>query len=99
VIEATVRSSVADYVLAIVNVYWIIIIAWVLWSWVQMMGWRPPYNRALMAVIQFIGDAAMPYLAIFRRFIPPLGGFDFSPIVALLVLRFAGVALADAIRG
>ena len=28
-----------------------------------------------------------PYLALFRRFIPPMSGIDFSPIVAIVVLR------------
>jgi uncharacterized protein YggT (Ycf19 family) len=32
-------------------------------------------------------------LGIFRRFIPPMGGIDFSPIVALLVLRLVANAL------
>ena len=99
-VEASVRSSIADYVLALATVYWIIVIAWILWSWVQMLGIRAPFgNRAFMAVIGFIDDAATPFLALFRRFIPPLGGFDLSPIVALIVLRFVSVAVADAIRG
>lgn len=29
-----------------------------------------------------------PYVGLFQRFIPPLGGIDFSPIVALVVLNF-----------
>ena len=62
-------------------------------------GIRPGYNRYLMAVIGFVDDAVRPFLAIFRRFIPSFGGFDFSPIVALVVLRIVSVALANAIRG
>ena len=96
---ASVRSSIADYVLALATVYWILVIAWILWSWIQMLGIRPGYNRYLMAVIGFVDDAVRPFLAIFRRFIPSFGGFDFSPIVALVVLRIVSVALANAIRG
>ena len=96
---ASVRSSIADYVLALATVYWILVIAWILWSWIQMLGIRPGYNRYLMAVIGFVDDAVRPCLAIFRRFIPSFGGFDFSPIVALVVLRIVSVALANAIRG
>jgi YggT family protein len=40
-----------------------------------------------------------PYLRIFRRFIPPLGRLDFSPVVALLTLQFTGGAAAAAITG
>jgi uncharacterized protein YggT (Ycf19 family) len=38
-------------------------------------------------------------LRIFRRFIPPLGRLDFSPVVALLTLQFAGGAAAAAVAG
>ncbi|WP_328089456.1 YggT family protein [Fictibacillus sp. B-59209] len=37
-----------------------------------------------------------PYFAIFRRFIPPLGVIDFSPIIALIAYRcLRGFALED----
>lgn len=28
-----------------------------------------------------------PYIGLFRRFIPPFGGIDFSPIVAIFALQ------------
>ncbi|MFS0672360.1 YggT family protein [Ornithinibacillus sp. 179-J 7C1 HS] len=34
-----------------------------------------------------------PYLEPFRKFIPPLGMIDFSPIVAIIVLQLAGTGL------
>ncbi|WP_031513478.1 YggT family protein [Desulfofalx alkaliphila] len=41
-----------------------------------------PYNPA----IRFIYDLTEPYLGIFRRFIPPVGMIDFSPIAAFFTL-------------
>ena len=35
---------------------------------------------------RFLYDVVEPYLRIFRRFIPPLGPLDISPIVAIFVL-------------
>jgi uncharacterized protein YggT (Ycf19 family) len=40
---------------------------------------------------------AEPYLRIFRRFIPPIGPLDLSPIVAILVLRIVGGILVGLI--
>ena len=41
-----------------------------------------------------------PYLSIFRRFIPPIGPIDISPIVAILFLQFVvGFLLIPLIRG
>ncbi len=37
---------------------------------------------------QFIRYYTDPYLNFFRRFIPPLGMIDFSPIIAFLCLSF-----------
>lgn len=95
----SVRSSIADYVDALVTVYWLIILAYILLGWVEMFGGRIPYSRATTAVIGFIRDAAEPYLRIFRRFLPPIGGIDLSPIIGILVLFFVGRLVASAIRG
>ena len=38
---------------------------------------------------QFLAKICEPYLEQFRKFIPPLGMIDISPIVGFLVLNFA----------
>lgn len=50
------------------------------------MSWLPNINWEAQPIkfVRIITDA---YLDIFRRFIPPFGGLDFSPIVALLFLN------------
>ncbi|QDS33398.1 YggT family protein [Brevibacillus brevis] len=63
------------------TVYQYMIIAYILMSWVpQMRG---------TGIGQLLERLVEPYLAPFRRFIPPLGFIDISPIVALIALRFA----------
>jgi len=51
---------------------------------------RVPYNRVLRGVFDFITETTDPYLSLFRRFIPPLGGrgfaLDLSPILGVIVL-------------
>lgn len=98
-ILGTVRESVADYVQALVTVYWIILMAYILLGWVEMFGGRIPYHRVTTAIIGFIREASEPYLRIFRRILPPFGGFDLSPIIAILVLFFVGNLVAEIIRG
>jgi YggT family protein len=36
-----------------------------------------------------------PFLAPIRRFIPPMGGFDLSVLVAIIVIQFATILLTD----
>lgn len=51
-----------------------------------LASWIPQANE--YRIIQFVGYYTDPYLNIFRRFVPPLGMFDLSPIVAFLCLSF-----------
>ena len=98
VLAAVNRGDIADYVAALIDVYTILIILNVLLSWIQQF--RPlPYNLVLRAVIGFIEDTTNPYLNLFRSFIPRLGMFDISPIVAILVLAIGGGLVVDLIRG
>ncbi|MEH7222483.1 YggT family protein [Bacillus sp. JJ1566] len=53
-----------------------------------LMSWFP--NARESGIGQFLARICEPYLEPFRKFIPPLGMIDISPIVAILVLNFAG---------
>ena len=96
---ATARSQIADYVGALVNVYTLLIIAYILVNLYFAFGGRVPYARWSSALIGFLRDVCEPYLAIFRRFIPSIGALDFSPVVAIFVLQIVGNLIASAIRG
>ena len=93
---AVTREDVADYVAALFLVYIILILIRVLMSWIPRM----PYNPTLRAVLDFITETTDPYLNLFRRLIPPIGGggfgLDLSPmigIIVLVILRGVVVAL------
>jgi YggT family protein len=96
---ATFRDSLADYVYAIVVVYTILIIAYILSSLIFAFGGRVPYSRWSNALLTFLRDVCEPYLSIFRRFIPPLGPLDLSPIIAIFLLQIVGGIVAGLIRG
>lgn len=68
---------------SLVDVYTMTIFVYVLMSWI-------PTKRGILADIDnVLAKICDPYLNLFRKFIPPLGGMvDVSPIVALLVLQF-----------
>ena len=84
---ATARESIADFLAALVTVYLILIFVYILTSLIFAFGGRIPYSRWSSAALGFLRDVTEPYLAIFRRFIPPIGPVDVSPIVAILVLQ------------
>jgi YggT family protein len=80
------RGDVATYVNALFIVYIVLIFANILISYVPRM----PYNPTLRLVLDFITESTNPYLNLFRRFLPPVGGagfaLDLSPIIGLIVL-------------
>jgi uncharacterized protein YggT (Ycf19 family) len=84
---ASVRTDIAGYLDALVLVYTLLIFAYIISTWIPALGVRVPYSRWSSAFLTFLRDVSEPYLRIFRRFIPALGGIDFSPIVGILVLQ------------
>jgi len=53
----------------------------VLLSWFPNINWYdPPFS--------ILSQLTDPYLNLFRSIIPPLGGIDFSPLIAFFVLQF-----------
>jgi uncharacterized protein YggT (Ycf19 family) len=96
---ATFREDLADYVYAVFVVYTLLIIAYILSSLFFAFGGRVPYARWSSAILGFLRDVCEPYLSIFRRFIPPLGPLDLSPIIGIFVLNIVGGIIARLIRG
>ena len=98
-IVATVREQIAAFLGALLLVYILIIFAYIITSLIFSFGGRIPYSRWSSAVLGFLRDVSEPYLSIFRRFIPPIGPIDISPIVAILVLQLVGGLIIALIRG
>ncbi|MCM3594388.1 YggT family protein [Metabacillus idriensis] len=76
---------VADVLFTLLQIYSYAIIIYILLSWFP--------NARESGFGQLLAKIVEPYLEPFRKFIPPLGMIDISPIVALLALRFAGYGL------
>jgi YggT family protein len=98
-ILATARDSIAGYVQALFFVYTLLIIAYILSSLFLNFGGRMPYSRWSSALLGFLRDVCEPYLSFFRRFIPPIGALDLSPIVAIFVLNILGGIIVRLIAG
>ena len=87
-------STVQNFLTALVLVYTILIFVYILMSWVQL-----PYNVWIGRIRTFLHDTVEPYLGLFRRIIPPIGGLDLSPVVALIVLQLAYRVLTSILSG
>ena len=84
---ATARTQIADFLSALIYVYTLLIILYIVIQLLFSVGIRPPYSRTLDAVLGFLRDICEPFLRIFRRVLPSFGGLDFSPILAIFTLQ------------
>lgn len=75
--------TIARMIVSLIDFYELLIVIWCVMSWI-------PANEYGMVqdVREVLGKIVCPYLDLFRRFIPPMGGVDFSPILAIVVLNF-----------
>ena len=74
-------STVESFVDVFIGVYILLILAFIIMSWVRL-----PYSVWLNRIQRFLYDICDPYLRVFRRFVPPLGPLDLSPMLAVIVL-------------
>jgi len=79
-------TTVANFV----QIYLALIIIRILLSWFQTADWAAN-------VISFLAPVTDPYLNIFRSLIPPLGGLDISPILAIFLLQLVPQILGAAL--
>jgi YggT family protein len=84
---ATVRTEVADFLSTLLYVYSLLLILYIVIQLLFSVGVRPPYSIWTDRVLGFLHDVCEPFLRLFRRFLPQVGGFDFSPILALITLQ------------
>ena len=86
---------------AILSIYWWIIIASVIMSWLFAFGVVNNSNQFVNALANFLYEATEPVLSRIRRFLPNLGTIDISPIIALVAITalqiFVNTTLARAL--
>ena len=76
-------TALIRLIYAAVDIYTWIILAYCI------MTWFPVATGVIADIRDALSKIVDPFLGIFRKFIPPIGGMiDISPIVALIVLQF-----------
>jgi uncharacterized protein YggT (Ycf19 family) len=87
---ADTASSLQRFVDVFFTIYILLILAYVLTSWIRL-------PHSLSPVQRFLDDVCGPFLRLFRRFLPMLGPLDLSPIVAVFSLVVVQRVLVDLI--
>ncbi|MDP9069057.1 MAG: YggT family protein [Actinomycetota bacterium] len=78
------------FVCLLFSAYYVVLLARIILSWVTM-AWSPPPSVA--PAVRVIYDLTEPVLGLFRRYIPPIGGLDLSPLFVFIILRVVSGAI------
>lgn len=81
---ALLTQSLATFV----QIYLFLIFVRILLTWFPTVSWMNQISATLSPLTD-------PYLNVFRSFIPPIGGLDLSPILAILVLQVVSSLLGS----
>ncbi|MCP2726998.1 YggT family protein [Limnofasciculus baicalensis] len=73
-------NLLTDSLANFLQIYLLLIFIRILLTWFPTVEWMNQVSSVLSPITD-------PYLNIFRSFIPPIGGMDLSPILAILVLQ------------
>jgi uncharacterized protein YggT (Ycf19 family) len=87
-------TTLANFIAALGYVYTLMIIAYIVMAMLPL-----PYNRTLITIRDFLDQTVSPFLNIFRRFIPPLGPIDISPMIAIIALNVVTKVLIGILLG
>ncbi len=75
----------------IFNFFYLLIILRIFLTWIPSINW----NQQPVKSIREVTDL---YLDIFRKLIPPMGGLDFSPIIALIALQIIQILVTNIVQ-
>lgn len=86
--ESSALYYLVNTIAIFINIYTALLFVRILLSWFPNINWfDPPFS--------ILSQLTDPYLNVFRSIIPPLGGLDFSAILALLLLQVVQSAISQ----
>jgi YggT family protein len=70
----------------VLTVFWILLLARVILSWLEMFGVRVAASGPMRSIAELLNDVTEPVLRPLRRIVPPAGQFDLSVVVAFIIV-------------
>ncbi len=91
------ENAAIDILCIILTIYWVVLLARVIVSWMYLFGLRPPMTGPVRSILDLLDTLTEPVLKPLRAMIPPKRaggmGLDLSIIVAFVILWVLRVAL------
>jgi YggT family protein len=81
-------NPIAALLIEILEVYKWIVLAAVIVSWLTAFNVINQYNNFVRTILRFLIAVTEPVFRVIRKVIPPMGGFDLSPIIVFVIIWF-----------
>ena len=81
-------SALRILLITVLDLYFYVIIAAVIASWLVGFGIINSYNPIARQILRVLHAITEPLFAPVRRILPAIGGLDLSPLIVLLLLSF-----------
>lgn len=86
---------VIEVVIALLDIYWWVIIVSAIASWLIAFNVVNTYNRNVAMILDVLYRLTDPVLRPVRQILPNLGGIDVSPVIVLLAIWFLRMELGQ----
>ena len=80
-------------ILQLLNLYWWVVIAAVIASWLVAFGVINMHNQIVLSIVRGLYALTEPVFRQIRRVIPTIGGLDISPVIVLIAISFLQYAI------
>jgi len=91
-------NALASLIDTVFTIYIFLLLASVISSWLVSFNILNTQNQFIYSLLGFLYRITEPALRPIRRIIPPLGGFDLSPIALIILLYFLRDLIVDNLR-
>lgn len=91
--------AVANLLLTVIDIYWWILLATVVMSWLVAFDVLNMRSQAAYNIWKWLNMFTEPVLGPIRNIVPAMGGLDMSPLILLLLLQFLRDLIVGGSRG
>ncbi len=80
--------ALLDVIMLVLQLYWYIVLAMIIMSWLISFGIVNTRNQFVAAVWRILNQLTDPILRPIRRRLPSFSGLDLSPLILFLIIFF-----------
>jgi YggT family protein len=81
-------NPIAALIITVLDIYKWIVIAAVIVSWLTAFNVINQYNNFVRGLLRALYALTEPVFRPIRKILPPMGGFDLSPIIVFVIIWF-----------